>query len=39
MSVFLECLSMWNMLIGAEQEQRQNYKTHANKTLKTAGVK
>ena len=38
MSVFLERLSMWNMLSYAEQVQIQKYKTHAYKTLKTAGV-
>ena len=38
MSVFLEHLSKWNMLSWAEQVQIQKYKTHANKTLKTAGV-
>ena len=38
MSVFLERLSMWNMLNCAEQVQIQKYKTHAYKTLKTAGV-
>ena len=35
MSVFLEHLSMWNMLNCAEQVQIQKYKTHAYKTLKT----
>ena len=39
MSVFLERLSTWNMLSCAEQVQIQKYKTHAYKTLKTAGVK
>ena len=29
---------MWNMLNYAEQGQIQKYKTHAYKTLKTAGV-
>ena len=29
---------MWNMLNCAEQGQIQKYKTHAYKTLKTAGV-
>ena len=29
LSVFLECLSMSNMLKCAEQVQIQNYKTHA----------
>ena len=29
MGVFLERLSMWNMLNSAEQGQIQNYKTHA----------
>ena len=38
MSVFLERLSMWNMLNCAEQVEKQNYKTHAYKTLKTACV-
>ena len=38
MSVFLECLSMWNMLNCAEQVQVQKYKKHAYNTLKTAGV-
>ena len=38
MSIFLECLSMWNMLNCAEQVQIQKYKTHAYKTLKTEGV-
>ena len=38
MSVFLECLSMWNMLNCAEQVQIQKYETHAYKTLKTVGV-
>ena len=38
MSVFLERLSMWNMLNCAEQVQIQNYKTHACKALKTVGV-
>ena len=38
MSVFLERLSMWNMLSCAEQVQIQKYKTHAYKTLKTADV-
>ena len=38
MSVFLERLSMWNMLSCAEQVQKQKYKTHAYETLKTAGV-
>ena len=38
MSVFLERLSMENMLNCAEQVQIQKYKTHAYKTLKTAGV-
>ena len=35
MSVFLEYLSMWNMLNCAEQVQIQKYKTHTYKTLKT----
>ena len=38
MSVFLESLSMWNMLNCAEQAQIQKYKTHAYKTPKTACV-
>ena len=38
MSVFLERLSVWNMLNYAEQVQIQKYKTHACKTPKTAGV-
>ena len=38
MSIFLERLSMWNMLNCAEQVQIQKYKTHAYKTLKTVGV-
>ena len=38
MGVFLERLSMWNMLYCAEQVQIQKYKTHAYKTLKTVGV-
>ena len=38
MSVFLERLFMWNMLNCAQQVQIQKYKTHAYKTLKTAGV-
>ena len=38
MSIFLECLSMWNMLSCAEQVQIQNYKTCGYKTLKRAGV-
>ena len=38
MSVFLERLSMWNMLSCAEQVQIQKYKTHAYRTLKTEGV-
>ena len=38
MSVFLEHLSMWNMLNCAEQVQIQKYETHAYKTLKTVGV-
>ena len=38
MSVFLECLSMCNMLSCAEQVQIQKYKTHAYKTIKTAVV-
>ena len=38
MSVFLERLSMWNMLICSEKVQIQKYKTHAYRTLKTAGV-
>ena len=31
MSIFLECLSMWNILNCAEQVQIQKYKTHAKK--------
>ena len=38
MSIFLEHLSMWNMLNCTEQVQIQKYKTHAYKTLKTVGV-
>ena len=38
MSIFLERLSMWNMLNCAEQVQMQKYKTHAYKTPKTAWV-
>ena len=38
MSIFLECLSMLNMLDCAEQVQIEKYKTHANKTSKTAYV-
>ena len=38
MSVFLERLSMWNMFNCTEQGQTQKYKTHAYKTLRTAGV-
>ena len=38
MSVFLELLSMSNMLNCAQQGQIQKYKTHAYKTLKTACV-
>ena len=39
MSVFLERLSMWNMLNCAEQVQIQKYETHAYKTLSlTVGV-
>ena len=38
MSVFLQRLSMRNMLNCAEQVQVQKYKTHAYKTLKTVGV-
>ena len=38
MSVFLERLSMLNMLSCAEQVQIQEYKTHAYKTSKTAYV-
>ena len=37
-SLFLERLSMLNMLNCAEQGKIQKYKTHAYKTLKTAGV-
>ena len=38
MSMFLEHLSMWNMLNCTEQVQIQKYKTQAYKTLKTVGV-
>ena len=38
MSIFLEHLSLLNMLNCAEQGQIQKYKAHAYKTLKTAGV-
>ena len=38
MSMFLERLSMGNMLNYAEQVQIQKYKTHAYKTLKIVGV-
>ena len=38
MSVFLERLSMWNMLNCAEQVQIQKCEAHAYKTLKTVGV-
>ena len=38
MIVFLEHLSIWNMLNYAEQVQIQKYKTHADETPKTAGV-
>ena len=38
MSVFLERLSMWNMLSCAEQVQLQKYKTHAYMTPNTACV-
>ena len=38
MSVFLERLSMWNMLNCAEQVQIQKYETQAYKTLKTVGI-
>ena len=38
MGVFLERLSLWNLLNCAEQVQIQNYKTHAYKTLETVGV-
>ena len=37
-SVFLEHVYMWNVLNCAEQVQIQNYKTHADKISKTAGV-
>ena len=36
MSVFIERLSMGNMLSCAEQVQIQKYKTHAYKTLKNS---
>ena len=39
MSIFLECLSKWSILNCAEQVQIQKYKTHAYKTLKTAGFR
>ena len=38
MSVFLEHLSMLNMISCAEQGQLQKYKAHGYKSLKTAGV-
>ena len=38
MSVFLECLSMWNMLNCSEQVQIQKHKRHTYETPKTAGV-
>ena len=38
MSVFLEHLSMWNMLSCAEQVQIQKYKAHAYTTHRTVGV-
>ena len=38
MIVFLEHLSTWNMLSCSEQVQKQKYKTHADKTSKTACV-
>ena len=38
MTVFLERLSMWNMLNCAKQVQIQKYKAHPYKTLKTVGV-
>ena len=38
MSLFLDQLSMWNMLNCAEQVHMQKYETHAYKTLKTVGV-
>ena len=38
MSVFLERLSMWNVLNCGEQVQIQKYKTHAYTTLKATGV-
>ena len=38
MSVFLQRLSMWNMLNSVEQVQIQKYKTHAFKALETVGV-
>ena len=38
MRVFQEHLSMWNILSCAQQVQIQKYKTHAYKTLETAGV-
>ena len=36
--LFLERLSMWNMLSCAEQVQIQKHKAHVHKTLKTVGV-
>ena len=39
MSVFLERLSMWNMLNCAEQGQIQKCQAHACKTPKTAGAR
>ena len=38
MSVFLECLSMSNMLNCPKQVHIRKYKTHAYKTPKTGGV-
>ena len=38
MIVFLERLSMWNMLNCAEKVQIQNYETHSLETPKTACV-
>ena len=38
MSIFLERLSIWNMLNWAEQVQIQKYKTHAYQTLETVCV-
>ena len=37
--VCLECISIWNLLIWAEQVQISKYETHAYKTFKTAHVR